>query len=144
MYGLTRRENTVEDLFAPFLRDAMRGFFGGVGEIERAYRANASVKEDEKSYHVTLELPGVEKKDVSVELVEGTLVVAAERKKDDIKEGECEHHDDFLYGKRINRISFPKEVDAEKVEATFKNGLLSITIPKKEEVKPKPVEIKVK
>ena len=144
MYGLTRRDDTVEDLFAPFLRDAMRGFFGGVGEIERAYRANASVKEDEQAYHITLELPGIEKKDVSVELTEGTLVVSAERKKPNVKEGECEHHDDFLYGKRINRISFPKEVESGKVEATFKNGLLSITVPKKEEVKPKPVAIKIK
>ena len=144
MYGLTKRQNTVEDLFAPFFRDAMRGFIGGLGEVERAYRANASVKEDEKAYYVTLELPGIEKKDVSVELVEGTLVISAERKKPEIKEGECEHHDDFLYGKRINRISFPKEVESGKVEATFKDGLLSITVPKREEVKPKPIAIKVK
>jgi HSP20 family protein len=113
-------------------------------DVERAYRADTSVKEDEKFYRVTFELPGIDKKDVSVELVEGTLVVSAERKKEDVKEGECEHHDDFIYGKRVNRVSFPKEVDAGKIDATFKNGLLTIVVPKKEEVKPKPISIKVK
>jgi len=143
MFSLARR-NPVDDFFAPFWSSALRDAFGGLDEVERAYRASTAVKEDEKAYQVTLELPGIDKKDVSVELVEGTLVVTAERKKDEVKEDECEHHDDFLYGKRVNRISFPKEVEADKIEATFKNGLLTITVPKKEEVKPKPVQIKVK
>lgn len=93
---------------------------------------------------VRAELPGMKKEDIDISLVGDTLTISGERKPEaDIKDEEylrCE----LCYGKFSRSITLPSAVDANKVEATYENGILLITLPKAEEAKPKKIELKVK
>jgi HSP20 family protein len=93
---------------------------------------------------VRAELPGMKKEDIDISLVEDILTISGERKPEAAVKDEEYHRCELCYGKFSRSISLPSAVDAGKVEATYEDGILSITFPKKEEVKPKKIELKVK
>lgn len=102
----------------------------------------ASVWEDEKSFHVDVELPGVNREHVDVTFEEGRLLVSAKRPK---PEGEYRlHHDERAWGEVTRAFSLPETVDVESTEATMADGILSITLVKRPEVLPRKIEIKSK
>lgn len=90
------------------------------------------------------ELPGMQEKDISVEIDNNMLTIRGERKmEEETKEK------DFLrversYGKFVRSFTLPVNVETDKIEATFDNGLLELNIPRKAEAKPKPVKLNVK
>lgn len=101
------------------------------------------VREDEKSYTIEAELPGLSEKDVKLELKDGVLSLSAERKEDK------EDKDDGKWIRRERRdFSFSRsfrlsdDVDAEKIEASFKDGLLTVLLPKRPETAPRLVPVK--
>lgn len=100
--------------------------------------------EKQDRFVVRAELPGIKKEEVDISLVGDTLTISGERKPEvDIKDEEylrCE----LCYGKFSRTITLPSSVDSSKVEATYENGILLITLPKIEEAKPKKIELKVK
>lgn len=90
---------------------------------------------------IKAELPGVSKKDINIEIKDGFLTLKGERKKEeDIKE-ENYHRVERYHGSFQRSFSLPSQVDQDKVKAKFKDGLLEITLPKVEKVKPKKIEI---
>ena len=149
MFALTRKNNGMLNPWNDFFGDF--GVLNKMGQTLKemedgnpVFRARTAAKEDEKAYHITTELPGINKKEVKVELNEGILTITAEKGKPEQKEGETEHFNEIVYGKYITRLTLPDNVIGDKVEAVFKDGLLTVTIPKAEEVKHKPIEVKVK
>lgn len=88
-----------------------------------------------------VELPGVEKKDVKLSLNDSNLTIQGELKKDEETKKEDYYYRERAYGSYSRTISLPTEVDKEKIQAKFKNGILEITMPKKPEVKPKEITI---
>ena len=70
------------------------------------------------------------------------LTITAEREKPELKEGENLHYDELRYGQYIRRITVPKDVLPEKIEAVFKDGLLTVTVPKAEVKKPQEIKVK--
>ena len=78
-----------------------------------------------------------------MELDKGILSIIAKRGKPKSKEDEKEHFNEMRYGKFVNRLSLPENVEGDKIKAVFKNGRLKVTVPKIEVVKPKPIEISV-
>ena len=149
MFALTRKNNGLLNPWNDFFGDF--GVLNKMGHALRemedgnpVFRARTAAKEDDNAYHITTELPGIDKKEVKVELNDGILTITAEKKKPEEKEGEKEHFDEIVYGKYVTRLTVPENVVNDKVEAVFKDGLLTVTIPKAEEKKPKPIEIKVK
>lgn len=99
--------------------------------------------EDKDNYLVSVEVPGLKKEDINVSVHDGVLTVSGERKQEkDIKEGSV-HRTERYYGKFSRSVSLPAEVRADKVSATYKDGVLHVELPKAEEAKPKSVEIKV-
>jgi HSP20 family protein len=99
--------------------------------------------EKQDKFIVRVELPGMKKDDVDISLVGDTLTISGERKPEEgIKDEEylrCE----LCYGKFSRSITLPSAVDIGKVEATYENGILLISLPKAEEAKPKKIELKV-
>ena len=149
MFALTRKNNGLLNPWNDFFGDF--GVLNKMGHALRemedgnpVFRARTAAKEDDNAYHITTELPGIDKKEVKVELNDGILTITAEKKKPEEKEKEKEHFDEIVYGKYVTRLTVPENVVSDKVEAVFKDGLLTVTIPKAEEKKPKPIEIKVK
>ncbi len=98
---------------------------------------------DEESVIVTAELPGLDSKDIQLDVLDGTLTLRGERKPDELPEGARVHRQERGYGKFARTLELPFKVDVDKVKATFKNGVLQVTLPRAEEDRPKKIAIKV-
>ncbi len=99
------------------------------------------IRETDDALLVHAELPGIAKKDVHVDVHDGVLTVSGERKYEkDVKE-ENVHRTERSYGRFSRSFSLPRTVDADKVDATMKDGVLEIRLPKTESAKPKAIEI---
>ncbi len=91
---------------------------------------------------IRAEVPGVRKEDMDVRIEDGVLTLHGERKQDtDVKE-ECALRMERVHGAFTRRFSLPTTVDAARVAAVYKDGVLEVTVPKAESAKPKRVEIK--
>ncbi len=100
------------------------------------------IRETDDALLVEAELPGIDKKDVNVEVKDGVLTISGERKfEKDVKE-ENVHRIERSYGRFVRSFSLPTNVDTDKVEATMKDGVLSVRLPKKESAKPKAITVK--
>lgn len=101
------------------------------------------VVETEGHYELLAELPGVNGTEVKVVVREGVLTLSGERQTVPAAEGTRTHLTERRAGPFQRRFALPKNVDGENVRAEFKNGILTISVPKREEVKPREVEIKI-
>jgi HSP20 family protein len=117
--------------------------FPFVKQIERNNRfAGVSMRDSGDQVTITVELPGVDKKDVAVNVNDGHLVITAERKRPELKEQEQWIRNEMTYGTFERRIELPYTVDVEKVSAVQENGILSVVLPKHEMAKPKQITIR--
>ncbi len=103
----------------------------------------ADVYEDEDGFRIAFELAGVEPKDVEVRFENGHLTVRGERRLPDPEKKDNYHRIEIDYGAFTRSFSLPGPVDGEKIKAESKNGVLTVTVPKKPEAKPKTIQVKV-
>jgi HSP20 family protein len=101
------------------------------------------VAETDKEYVIKADLPELKKEDVKVELLDGVLTVEGERKQEKEEKGKTFHRVERSYGKFVRRFALPTEVDSAKVQAEFKDGVLSVHLPKTAVAKPQAIEVKV-
>lgn len=135
----------------PF-RDLMR-LQDEVGRLfdERLYRNGESVGwtpacdiyEDDEGVTLRFELAGVEPKDVDIRFENGVLTLRGERKLEKEEKRENYHRVERSYGTFTRSFTLPGTVDAEKVRAESKNGVLTVSLPKKAEAKPRSIQVKV-
>jgi HSP20 family protein len=102
-----------------------------------------NILEREDAMVITADLPGLKAEDVEVTVEEGTLSIRGERKLEEAAEGEAYHRVERLYGVFERNFTLPNSVDVEKIGARFSNGEMVLTLPKREESKPRSVTIKV-
>ena len=123
----------------------LAGFFRPVGDPSTLGRSGwtpaVDVRETNEAYLVEAELPGLGKNDVTVTFEDDLLTFSGERKVGEETEEENYRRIERSYGPFSRSFNLPREVDAEGVLANFKDGLLSITVPKKEQVKPRAIKI---
>lgn len=114
-------ENQIQRMFSdfPFSR-----------KMSGSYVPAVDMHEDEKNLYITMELPGIEKKDVKIALHNDVLMISGERRREEKKESENYYHLEMCYGAFNRSITLPVEVDNEKIEAVFKNGILKVQFPK--------------
>ena len=101
------------------------------------------IQETDAAYSVKADLPEVKKEDIKIELHDGVLSIEGERTKEKEEKGKKFHRIERQYGQFVRRFVLPNEVDAAKVKAEFKDGVLSVQLPKSVNGKAKSVEIKV-
>ena len=101
------------------------------------------IKETEREYVVTADLPNVKKEEVKVSFHEGVLTLEGERKLEREENTERFHRIERGYGKFVRRFVLPNEVDPNHVTAAFKDGSLTVLVPKSANAKPKTIEVKV-
>jgi HSP20 family protein len=89
-----------------------------------------------------VELPGMRKEDIEISLHDGTLTISGERKME-TQEGDKAERSERYVGKFRRSITLPTRVDANNVSATYKDGILTVTLPKAEEAKPKQIQVNV-
>ena len=123
--------------------------FGNGDDVDKEYE-NAvwsplsDIYEDKENYVLTLDLPGIKKDNVKISYVDGQLNISGERKQEKESKDGTYHRVERSYGKYFRSFSLPKEIKNDKIDAEFKDGQLTIIVPKAEEVKPKEIDIKVK
>jgi len=101
------------------------------------------VHEDKDHYVVRAELPGLKREDIDVSLQDGALVISGERKAEKVEEGVKIHRQERFYGKFQRALTLPEPVAADKVKADYKDGILTVTLPKTEEAKPRKIDVSV-
>ncbi|MGQ9617792.1 MAG: Hsp20/alpha crystallin family protein [Candidatus Aminicenantia bacterium] len=113
------------------------------GLVSGAWTPAVDIYETESSLVVTAEIPGVSEKDIDVRIENNQLIIKGERKFEKETKEENYHRIERVYGSFYRSFSLPNTVDHDKVKAEYKNGVLKVTLGKKEEVKPKQIKIEV-
>ncbi|KAF0218460.1 MAG: HSP20 family [Geobacteraceae bacterium] len=111
---------------------------------EGIWQPPVDIYEDENSVVIKAELPGVDQNDIQVKIEDSTLTLRGERKLDQTVKKENFHRVERYYGSFQRSFSLPHTVDQEKVKASCEKGILTITLPKKEETRPKQITVEVK
>jgi len=123
-----------EDYFGPGRR--------GLEPMEEVWSPAVDVSETGDKVTVKAEVPGMEAKDIEINLVGDILTIKGEKKSEREEKGENYHMVERSYGSFSRSLKLPAAVEADKIEASYKQGVLTVVCPKKEEVKPKAIEIK--
>lgn len=101
------------------------------------------ITENETSYQIKADLPGMDKKDIAVNIENGVIRIEGEKKEEHKKEHGKYFHLERSYGHFSRSFALPEEVNAEKIEAKMHNGVLEVILPKSERARPKAIEVKV-
>jgi HSP20 family protein len=109
----------------------------------RAWAPALDVHEDKDKFTVNLELPGLKREDIAVQIEDGSLVISGERKVETVSDDTEVHRRERSYGKFSRTLTLPTAVAAEQVKASYKDGILSVTLPKAEAAKPKQIDVAV-
>ena len=99
--------------------------------------------EEKDQIVVKAELPGMTKDDIQVSLADNILTIRGEKKKEEEEDGKDYYHSERVYGYFSRSVPLPAEINPEKIQALFKNGVLEIRLPKSEEAKKKTINVKV-
>ena len=114
-------------------------------ELENAvWSPLTDISENKDQYILKMDLPGVSKENLKLSFHDGELIISGERKQEKEDKDSKYHRIERTYGKYYRSFTLPQTIQADKINAEFKDGQLTITVPKSEEAKPKELEIKVK
>ena len=109
-----------------------RFFSDSMSAALKQFTPAVDITEDEKSYAIHLAVPGVKKSDFKINLIDGKLTVSGERKMEEKKEGKSYHSIETQYGSFSKSFFLPEDVLADQIEASYENGMLILTLPKRE------------
>ena len=116
--------------------------FGRQTQLFSGWTPALDLYENNDNLIAVVELPGMRKEDIEISLHDGMLTIGGERKSE-TREGDKAERTERYIGKFRRSITLPTRVDANKVSATYKDGILTITLPKAEEAKPKQIQVNV-
>ncbi len=133
----SRFENEMDKMMEDFFGRRELPVWGG-----EKFVPTANLVERENEFEITLDLPGLKPEEVNLELREGALWITGERKEETEEKGKTFHRMERRYGSFRRVIPLPATVKEEKVEAEFRHGVLTVKLPKSEEIKPKHIEVK--
>ena len=130
--------------FRPFYGELDRWFDEGPGTPEEgAWRPNVDVYETENSYVLKADIPGIRKEDIKIDVNDNTLTFKGEKKHEEKTEKDNYVRVERSYGSFTRSFTLSENVDTENIKAGYKDGVLEITLAKKEEAKPKEINIEV-
>lgn len=142
---ITRFNPFLSDLAAPLrnFEDAISHFLNEPASA-RPWSPAVDIRETENALIVKADLPEVDEKAIDIRIENGTLALKGERKFESDESGKGGYHRiERSYGVFARYFSLPETVDAENVQAEFKNGVLTVTLPKKEAAKPRTIKVSV-
>lgn len=147
-FGALRKE--VDRLFEDFGENFWRQPFRSLGRFERAWPGKfaatpaVDVSETDKGYEITAELPGIDEKNIEVNVANGGLTIKGEKNEEKEEKRKDYYVSERHYGAFERYFALPEGVDADKIEATFKNGVLKVALPKTPEAQKPAKKIEVK
>jgi HSP20 family protein len=130
-------QNQLGRLFEPFARTNDEDLVSGT------WVPPVDVAETQEKILVRAELPGMKQEDIQIEFENGLLTLRGDRTLDKQESGATYHRVERVYGNFSRSFTLPRTVDAERITASYRDGILEIEVPKKEEAKPKQIKIAV-
>ncbi|NCD40691.1 MAG: Hsp20/alpha crystallin family protein [Bacteroidia bacterium] len=139
--SLVRFSNQLPGLFDRFFDNELFDWSNRNFSTTNTTLPSVNIKEDVDGYEVEMAAPGLTKKDFCIELNNNTLTISSEKKEE--KEGKDDQlftRKEFSYQSFRRSFTLPATVESDKIAAKYDNGILKVSIPKKEEAKPKPAK----
>ncbi len=143
---LMRYQSQLPSLFEKFFGNELENWSRYNFSNTNTTLPSVNIKEDKDAFHVEVAAPGFNKSDFNITLDDGLLTISSEKEvKNEVKDDEKITRQEFSYQSFSRSFTLPELVEEDKISAKYDKGILSITIPKKEEAKPKPAKkIKIK
>jgi HSP20 family protein len=135
---LTDLRDEIDRLFEAPLAGLARG-----SQLLSGWTPALDVYEDKDNLYVKAELPGMKREDIEVTLHDGTLSISGERKNESKHEDADVYRSERFFGRFQRTVALSSTVAADKVKAQYKDGILTVTLPKTEEAKPKYIDVNV-
>ena len=135
---LTDFRDEIDRLFESPLAELTR-----TSQLLSGWTPAVDLFEDKDNFILRAELPGMKKDDIELSLHDGSLSISGERKAEDKYQDAEVYRAERFFGRFQRIITVPVPVSADKIKAQFKDGILTVTLPKTEEAKPKHIEVKV-
>jgi HSP20 family protein len=132
---------STHDRFSRLFNDTFSRFFDEGETGARGWAPAVDIYETDHDLVLKAELPGVDPKDVEARVEDGTLYLKGERKLEKEAKEENYHRVERSYGSFVRTFALPRSVDSEKVSAQYQDGILTLTMPKREEAKPRTIKI---
>ncbi len=101
------------------------------------------IEETEEAFVLTADVPGLAQKDVRITIHDNVLTLQGERREEKTEKRRGAHRTERLYGTFVRSFPLPSSVDAGNARATYRDGVLTVNLPKREEAKPRQIEVKV-
>ena len=136
-------DRLFDDFFAPVAGEGGRNF-AAPAQTAALVRPSIDVDETDQAYRVSAELPGLTEKDVELNLRDNTLTISGEKRTERDEEKGGRRYAERSFGRFERTIPFPAEVDADRIDAVFQNGVLTVTLPKNEKAQDKTRRIEVR
>jgi HSP20 family protein len=137
-WPMRRLQSEIDRLF----EDPFAGWLSPVVSLGEGWLPAVDVQEDQNNVIVQAEIPGMKKEEFEVYLSGENLVIAGERKSETEEKRGGMYRSERYFGRFHRSIPLPAAVDGTKIDAHYKEGVLTVTCPKTEEAKPKPIEVK--
>jgi len=138
---LTTLQDRINQLFTQPFGPMWRSEGAEQGLTASGFVPAVDIYEDEHNIVLTAEVPGVEEKDLDISLENGVVTISGERKMENEEKENNFHRIERTYGRFTRSFTLPPTVDENNVKAEFNNGVLKITLAKREEAKPKQIKI---
>ena len=135
-HEVRRLQRELDSVFSDFFTPARNG----EGEAQQ-WTPRVDVRETENDYTIQVDVPGVHKENLNIDYHDGMLAISGERKAEERQEGENMVRVERMYGSFYRQFALPKAVEAEHIEATCRDGVLSVRVPKAEESKPRRIAV---
>ena len=135
-------DRLFDDFFAPATGEGRNA--AASGQAAALVRPNIDVDETDQAYRVSAELPGLTEKEVELNLRDNTLTISGEKRSEREEEKGGRRYAERSFGRFERTIPFPVEVDADRIDAVFRNGVLTVTLPKNEKAQDKTRRIEVR
>lgn len=110
-------------------------------DLDHAWTPACEVAEEDGHYLMSLEMPGIPKDEIKVEVTDNTITISGERHAKEEKRDGGAWYGERRYGKFMRSFTLPLGIDAEKIEANYQDGVLSLIVPKAESAKPRQIKI---
>ncbi len=131
MFGLSRKTNDPVNSLSKRFDNFFNDFFNESTSLSNFdFSPKVDITENEKGIYVKADIPGIDQKDIDVELKDNVLTISGEKKVENEQKNEKEHRIERSFGSFSRSFRVPENIDRDKIKAKYKNGVLNLELPK--------------
>jgi HSP20 family protein len=138
-----RQLNTLREEIDRLFESPLASLTTGTQQLLSGWLPAVDIHEDNDNFYVKAELPGMNKDDIDISLHDGTLTISGERKEEKRHQSSEALRSERFLGRFQRTFGLPTHVKADNVKANYTDGILTVTLPKAEEAKPKQIEVNI-